>query len=490
MTTLLFALLVPNAQAAPRIVNGQVAAPGEFPEVVGVLAGGTCTGSLINRRWVLTAAHCFDSIDIELVPSGNASVTFGNLTLQPDRTVAAERVIIHPEYVSFPNSPSQNGLGSYEDVDGYESITNDLALIRLAEDVEGTVMAINSAPITEEWIGRGVTHIGFGLTESDANDADTKRFAEVPITSFTLEHSLDAPDNNGGVSFFDAQGGRSTCQGDSGGPGVFYQGDGYAQVGITSFGSSDCGAGPSTKMRTDLYVDWIEQTAGITLIKEFIRPATFQCSHQLNPGAVDSIAIGVVPMELQCVVDAGDPQNIDEVTWFWGDGSDPEIRTDLLADHTYDTMGVYNLRACINGDRAGNPFQDCVLRSSHVNVCSEPEASFEATPQEGLRVDLRNNTSLRAHNCVSNAEWKVYSGPSATGEPIRTLSSWQPDIRLDEEGPGTYTIVLSVGGLGGTGAAEATVEVGRGAGGCSSIGGWPVLAPIALLPLFGMRRRR
>lgn len=489
MSTLLFALLVPSAQAEPRIVNGQVAQAGEFPEVVGVsVGGGTCTGSLINRRWVLTAAHCFDSISVESSPTGGATVQFGLTIDAPDREVAAERVIVHPEYVSL--GTSSNGLGTVDEVDGYENSTNDIALIRLAEDVDGTVMAINSAPIDQDWIGRGTTHIGFGLTESDAGDSGTKRFATgVPVTDYSLEHTLDAPDNNGAVVFFDSQGGRSGCQGDSGGPSIFYQGDGYAQIGVTAFGGINCGTSPFTHMRADLYIDWIEENAGITLVKEYIRPSTFQCSHQLNPGAADSIAIGVAPFELQCIVDSGDPQNITEVSWFWGDGSPTEVRTDLVADHTYDTMGVYNLRACITGDRVGNPFQDCVLRSSHVNVCSEPVPSFEATPLEGLRIDLRNSTSLRAHNCVSNAEWQVFAGSEATGEPLFTLSSWEPEIFLEDEGPGTYTVVLSVGGLGGTGAASATVEVGRGTG-CSTAGAWPMMAPLALLPLFGLRRRR
>ena len=75
------------------------------------------------------------------------------------------------------------------------------------------------------------------------------------------------------------------------------------------------------------------------------------------------------------------------------------------------------------------------------------------------------------------------------GEPVKTLSGWEPDLELDDVGPGEYTIVLNVGGLGGTGAAMATVDVGRGTG-CNTSGlgwSWMFVAPLALL---GWRRQR
>lgn len=477
-------LLALTASASPRIVNGTEAAIDQYPEVVGVLVdnSGTCTGSLIHPEWILTAAHCFDSIDVEETPSANTRVMFGNSMSNPTLEVPADLVIVHEMYVGNVGEAPMNGLGPYNTLDDYDAMTNDIALIHLSEPVLQTPMGLNVAPIDDDWLTRPVTEIGFGITAPDAGDSGTKRYVDAPrVNSYTEAH----PDGNGSITYYD-QGGQGTCQGDSGGPTVYKQGEGYAQISITSYGPQDCTYG--TDMRVDLYIDWIEEQAEIEVIRAYLRPPTFRCSHQLNPGSLSSIAIGVAPVDLQCAVNSGDPETVEQVTWYWGDGSDPEVVEGLSASHVYQEQGVYNLQGCIAGTRQELPYEDCILRASHVNVCETPVASFEVTPLEGLRLGVDNTTSLRAHNCVSNAQWEVYQGAEIAGEPLFSVTGWAPEFDLGETGPGTYTVVLNVGGLAGTGAAVAQVEVGRG-GGCSTSPVMPGLFGLMLVPLAGLRRR-
>lgn len=55
-------LLVICAEIKDRIIGGENARPGQFPYQVSLQCGNRhiCGGSILNEKYILTAAHCVD----------------------------------------------------------------------------------------------------------------------------------------------------------------------------------------------------------------------------------------------------------------------------------------------------------------------------------------------------------------------------------------------------------------------------------------------
>ena len=92
-----------NPRLSSRIINGDIAGSTEFPYMAGVMlhfdtGNSFCGGSLISRRFVLTAANC-----VHIVPSASvllgASNMFGNI----QENIRVSTIRIHPQY-SFDDS--------------------------------------------------------------------------------------------------------------------------------------------------------------------------------------------------------------------------------------------------------------------------------------------------------------------------------------------------------------------------------------------------
>ncbi|XP_076853105.1 serine protease 33-like [Brachyhypopomus gauderio] len=226
-----------------RIVGGNNSDPGSWPWQASLQINGHhfCGGSLINKDWILTAAHCFPNPATVIAYLGMQSLQGINSNMQ---AFPVSSVNIHPDYNSSTND-------------------NDIALLQLTPSVtfNDYVMPVclaaegSSFPSdTYVWVtGWGDTASGETLPYPQ-----TLQQVQVPIVSngdcANSYSSLTLNMMCAGLT----QGGKDACQGDSGGPLVVKQGSYWIQGGVVSFGYGCARPNfPGVYTRVSRYQDWI-----------------------------------------------------------------------------------------------------------------------------------------------------------------------------------------------------------------------------------------
>jgi trypsin len=224
------ALATPGvAPAAPTIVGGHEAAPGSWPWAVYLEKlpfGFECGGSLIDKRWVITAAHCVDILDA-IAPSITLDVVVGRRTRSDQsqgEVIPAHSVTPHEHY----GSPAAS--------------SNDVALVELSRDANYPTIDIAGPGEEPLWaVSTSATIVGWGATSDGGSASDVLLEAQVPIVSdqdcHTVYDTRFDPATMVCAGFI-VQGGTDTCQGDSGGPLMVptTTSPGWRLAGITSWG--------------------------------------------------------------------------------------------------------------------------------------------------------------------------------------------------------------------------------------------------------------
>ena len=288
------------AEEDTRVYGGTLADRGEYPYQVAVIqfapdgkGYGLCGGSIIDRQWILTAAHC--AADNEGTPATPQQmlVEIGTTRLQEGVQLDVAEVIVHPDYTS-----------------DWRGLEHDVALLKLREPIGATAVPVGGiriAPtgyspepgpaIVTGWgqtdeaddinpmdlreaelqiVARDVCNAGWvgayaeelaGVLVGVANRAaiDPARFQSVYDD---LTGAMNGPITENMVCAGVPSGERTACHGDSGGPLVVRQADGgLLQVGVVSWGHKPvsytprmpCGMPNTYGVFVNLanYFDWI-----------------------------------------------------------------------------------------------------------------------------------------------------------------------------------------------------------------------------------------
>jgi len=255
-----------------NILSGKIAKNGEFPYMALISDNGQnkCGGSLINKRYILTAAHCVK--DYQGTNPRNLEVALGDYILKedPDCTRNSIARLCHPPKIVR----KVNGVVIHENYDPTNNYNN-IALIRLEELVplhtEDPIRSI-VAPVCLPWLqndhGRNLEK-NDGVLVSGWGQVTNLKKAKSEAERTLRKQPLKITNNNDCTGIQDSQicaaskrQNKDSCTGDSGGPLVSreYSDDPWYQVGIRTVPQgTDCQKDtPGIYTKVEEYLQWIE----------------------------------------------------------------------------------------------------------------------------------------------------------------------------------------------------------------------------------------
>ncbi|XP_056112692.1 trypsin-2-like [Rhinichthys klamathensis goyatoka] len=236
MKTVVFTFLVVAVVCSTchKIIGGYECPPHSQPWQVYLKEGRTmCGGSLIDERWVVSAAHCNFLPRYLEVHLGKHNVSVPEDT---EQLINAEKVIRHPNYNDMPHN-------------------HDIMLIKLRKPalfnkyVKPIRLATNCSSAGEQCLVSGWGKTG-------AHTASVLQCLNLPVLSSAQcrgAYGAKITKNMFCAGFM--EGGKDSCQGDSGGP-VVCEGK---QKGVVSWGKDCAKPGfPGVYVEVCRYTDWIK----------------------------------------------------------------------------------------------------------------------------------------------------------------------------------------------------------------------------------------
>ncbi|KAK9758554.1 Trypsin [Popillia japonica] len=235
----------------PRIVGGQNATEGQFPYQISVRYYGShnCRGSILNKHWALTAAHCVDGYSVSALNVVSGSIylsgggNFNNVI----------KVIVHSGSIYLSGGGNFNNVIKvivHENWDPY-NIKNALAVIKIDGEFDLGSNFISPIGLEHSFIeekecvasgwgrlygGEGMRGLRLGPLKTLLIETDCrKRWGGVPVSECEVCTLTQV--------------GEGVCNGDSGSP-LVIEGK---QIGIVSWGNACANGLPDVYTRISCY---------------------------------------------------------------------------------------------------------------------------------------------------------------------------------------------------------------------------------------------
>ncbi|XP_042883169.1 chymotrypsin A-like [Penaeus japonicus] len=232
---------------ATRIVGGVQTEVNEYPWMVSLVDGASmshhCGGAVLSREWVVTAAHCTETMDLtDKVLIGDHDLSSAVET--DSQLYGISQIVDHPNYNT-------------------RTLDNDIALVRLStpiefagDDSKGRVCLPTAGQMYDNVLA---TVIGWGALAQGAAGSPLLQEVELPtMTNEVCNGYMDGQITSNMICAGVPEGGKDSCQGDSGGPMVVEEAGKMNLAGVVSWGFG-CAqpASPGVYARVTRYLSWI-----------------------------------------------------------------------------------------------------------------------------------------------------------------------------------------------------------------------------------------